>query len=358
MDSALFVILFFACFTCTSFAYQFNVGGKTGWVVNPSENYNNWAGRMRFQVNDTLLFKYKKGMDSVLVVNKDDYEKCNTEKPIIRMEDGNSVFKFDRSGPFYFISGNKGNCDKGQKMIIVVLAVRNYNKPPFVPVPGKAPPPKGGAGHAPSASPPKGSYPGSPLLSPGSPSGPAMSPFPAGKPPPTALTPGLSPSPAGHGNVPSPGSTSPSPSPAGHGNVPYPGTTSPSPSPAGVPYPGTTSPSPSPASHGNVPSPTATSPSTGGSATSPSISPSPANMQFTPATSPSPSTVTPSTPGSISPSPSSTTPGLPGVSPPGTNGTSPSSGNNTANDNTNGGSQSSMSTVSLILSVALLSLLN
>ncbi|THG23949.1 hypothetical protein TEA_015958 [Camellia sinensis var. sinensis] len=28
-------------------AYQFNVGGKEGWVLNPSENYNHWAGRMR-----------------------------------------------------------------------------------------------------------------------------------------------------------------------------------------------------------------------------------------------------------------------------------------------------------------------
>lgn len=36
-------------------AYKFNVGGKNGlWVVKPSENYNHWAERMRFQVNDTL----------------------------------------------------------------------------------------------------------------------------------------------------------------------------------------------------------------------------------------------------------------------------------------------------------------
>ena len=28
----------------------------------------------------------------------------------------------DRSGPFYFISGAKGHCEQGQKMIIVVLS--------------------------------------------------------------------------------------------------------------------------------------------------------------------------------------------------------------------------------------------
>ncbi|KZV49125.1 early nodulin-like protein 2-like [Dorcoceras hygrometricum] len=80
---------------------------------------------MRFLVNDTLLFKYKKGSDSVLVVNRDDYDKCNSGKPILKLDDGDSVFKFDRSGHFFFISGKKSNCDKGQKLIIVVLAVRH-----------------------------------------------------------------------------------------------------------------------------------------------------------------------------------------------------------------------------------------
>ncbi|KAF5960224.1 hypothetical protein HYC85_001433 [Camellia sinensis] len=245
-------------------AYQFNVGGKEGWVLNPSENYKHWAGRMRFQVNDTLCnllkvayvlteknpnkipteemndedyeahgakvasyntdkpirrkhsnvrsylsngiitvnyvrscdnladpltkalardrFKsetttdsgvevavslmkswlepydkwsgccilegtshsvvtaasYNNGSDSVLVVNKQDYDNCNTQNLITKMEDGNSVFKLDRSGPFYFISGNKSNCDHGQKLIVVVLAIRNK--------PTTSPPPSPSAG--------------------------------------------------------------------------------------------------------------------------------------------------------------------------------------------------------------------
>ncbi|XP_059631929.1 early nodulin-like protein 18 [Cornus florida] len=52
--------------------------------------------------------------------------------PIMKMDDGDSVFKFDRSGPFFFISGNKDNCQKGQKLIVVVLAVRNQHKSPPV----------------------------------------------------------------------------------------------------------------------------------------------------------------------------------------------------------------------------------
>lgn len=34
--------------------YNFFVGGKNGWSTHPSENYNNWANRLRFLVNDTL----------------------------------------------------------------------------------------------------------------------------------------------------------------------------------------------------------------------------------------------------------------------------------------------------------------
>jgi hypothetical protein len=48
----LFVILM--GFLSTSQAYKFFVGGKDGWVLDPSENYSHWAERNRFQVNDTL----------------------------------------------------------------------------------------------------------------------------------------------------------------------------------------------------------------------------------------------------------------------------------------------------------------
>lgn len=39
---------------CSSQAHKFLVGGKDGWGSNPSENYDHWAERNRFQVNDTL----------------------------------------------------------------------------------------------------------------------------------------------------------------------------------------------------------------------------------------------------------------------------------------------------------------
>lgn len=87
-----------------------------------------------------LAFKYPKETDSVVVVNKDDYEKCNAANPISKLDGGDSTFMFDRSGPFYFITSNKTNCDQGQKLVIVVLALRNTSPPTPAP-PGQAPAP-------------------------------------------------------------------------------------------------------------------------------------------------------------------------------------------------------------------------
>ncbi|KAI4378324.1 hypothetical protein MLD38_015815 [Melastoma candidum] len=146
---------------------EFAVGGKDGWVPQPSECYNHWAERNRFQVNDTLYFKYDKGNDSVLVVSKNDYYTCNTANPVKSLTDGNSIFKFDHSGPFYFISGIPDHCYAGQRLPIVVLAIRPPAKAPaasppqkpspgpFVPgdiVPSRTPPPPSSSGSARSSS--------------------------------------------------------------------------------------------------------------------------------------------------------------------------------------------------------------
>jgi hypothetical protein len=45
-------------------AKEFHVGGKDGWVVNPSEDYNEWARTHRFRVNDTL-----RESNSLLILN-------------------------------------------------------------------------------------------------------------------------------------------------------------------------------------------------------------------------------------------------------------------------------------------------
>ncbi|OAY65873.1 Early nodulin-like protein 1 [Ananas comosus] len=112
-------------------AYEFFVGGRDGWVPDPSEAYNHWAERNRFLVNDRLIFKYNKEEDSVLVVSHEKFNSCNTTDPYLRLDGGYSVFDLGRSGPFFFISGNKTRCDSGEKLVIVVLATRtSKNSPP------------------------------------------------------------------------------------------------------------------------------------------------------------------------------------------------------------------------------------
>ncbi|KAJ0496265.1 early nodulin-like protein 2 [Helianthus annuus] len=230
------IIFFFITSISSSHPYTFQVGGKDGWTLHPSENYNNWAGRLRFLINDTLHFKYDGSSDSVLVVNRSDYDGCNGNNPVLKLEGGDSTFKFDRSGPFYFITGNKSNCDQGQKLIVVVLAVRN-----------RSPPPSAATPPSPTALPP------SPEISPVFPPSPVSTP-PAPSPGGGAPTPGGggAPSPGGEGGAPTPGTT------GGGGGAPPPGTGT---GGGGAPSPGS--------GGGNNPSADTTSPPPPSAATSP-----------------------------------------------------------------------------------------
>ncbi|KAL0381780.1 UNVERIFIED_CONTAM: Early nodulin-like protein 3 [Sesamum angustifolium] len=66
------------CVYCT----EFEIGERGGWAVPPGNDthmYNEWASRKRFKVGDTIRFKYKK--DSVMKVNKKDYNECNSTRP-------------------------------------------------------------------------------------------------------------------------------------------------------------------------------------------------------------------------------------------------------------------------------------
>lgn len=54
-------------------------------------------------------------------VGEDDYFDCNATHPTFFSNNGNTVFRLDHSGTFYFISGASGHCQKGQKMIVRVM---------------------------------------------------------------------------------------------------------------------------------------------------------------------------------------------------------------------------------------------
>ncbi|XP_061372485.1 early nodulin-like protein 21, partial [Gastrolobium bilobum] len=101
---------------------EFQVGDTKGWVVPPANDtnmYNDWASHNRFHVGDTIYFRYKK--DSVMEVGEEDYKDCNATHPTFFSNIGNTVFRFEHSGTFYFVSGASGHCEKGQKMIERVM---------------------------------------------------------------------------------------------------------------------------------------------------------------------------------------------------------------------------------------------
>ncbi|KAG8055137.1 hypothetical protein GUJ93_ZPchr0001g32850 [Zizania palustris] len=124
----------------TSSAFVFKAGGTGEWRVPPQVSgnasaYNLWAQHTRFRVGDAIAFSYQPGNDSVLVVDKAAYDGCDTNSPVDTFADGNTVFTFTRSGPFYFISGNKDNCDRGEKLVVVVMGARATNATTTAPAP-------------------------------------------------------------------------------------------------------------------------------------------------------------------------------------------------------------------------------
>ncbi|XP_073004210.1 early nodulin-like protein 14 [Typha latifolia] len=127
-SSLLFFSTFLLISSISSEAKDFLVGGSTdSWKIptSTSDSLNKWAEANRFQVGDSLVWRYEAAKDSVLQVTREDYLSCNTSNPIAAHKDGTTVVSFHRSGAYYFVSGAEGACQKGQKMIVVVMSERH-----------------------------------------------------------------------------------------------------------------------------------------------------------------------------------------------------------------------------------------
>ncbi|PAN07981.1 hypothetical protein PAHAL_1G377900 [Panicum hallii] len=132
---------------------MYKVGDERGWAVpsaNGTETYNHWAKRNRFQVGDILNFKYAN--DSVLLVSHDDYKQCSTETPVSRFTGGDTKFTLDGLGPFYFVSGVPGHCEKGQRMIARVRMPSSLTAGVPAAAPGMPPTVRAGGAPRPAAS--------------------------------------------------------------------------------------------------------------------------------------------------------------------------------------------------------------
>ncbi|KAK7813756.1 early nodulin-like protein 1 [Quercus suber] len=82
---------------------------------------------------ETRQFAFGYQNDSVLVVDKWDYYHCNTTEPITSFSNGKSVIQLDRSGPFYFISGDTDHCKHGQRLLVEVMSMHMHHIPPSPP---------------------------------------------------------------------------------------------------------------------------------------------------------------------------------------------------------------------------------
>ncbi|CAL5374673.1 unnamed protein product [Camellia sinensis] len=124
--------------------------GTPGWrprkfveVPQSPDDFNKWAGKMRFLIGDSLVLEYNPKSVSVLEVIEEDYKNCITAKPIKAYNDSNTKIVLDHSGLFYFISGAEGHCEKGgQKLLVRVLSAKcgSRARPP-VALPAPAPSP-------------------------------------------------------------------------------------------------------------------------------------------------------------------------------------------------------------------------
>ncbi|KAL2337013.1 hypothetical protein Fmac_011459 [Flemingia macrophylla] len=138
---AKFICCFYRCDDDTH-TKELLVGGKIdSWKIpsSQSDSLNQWAERSRFRVDDYLVWKYESGKDSVLEVTREAYANCNISNPIKEYSDGKTKVKLDHPGPFYFISGAKGHCEKGQKVIVVVMSPRHTISPAPSPAPFEGP---------------------------------------------------------------------------------------------------------------------------------------------------------------------------------------------------------------------------
>ncbi|KAG6499471.1 early nodulin-like protein 1 [Zingiber officinale] len=156
--------------------YQYKVGDLNCWGLPPSSNrllYHYWSRNHSFRVGDSLLFLYPPSQDSVVQVTARAFNTCVVATPLLRLNDGNSLFNLTSPGYYFFTSGVAGHCAKNQKLAVAVPSAD-----------GTFPPPPADEGVVADA-PPPGAYQSFPIVfgptpTPGSSVSAALSPMSAG----------------------------------------------------------------------------------------------------------------------------------------------------------------------------------
>ncbi|KAL5551529.1 hypothetical protein UlMin_001705 [Ulmus minor] len=118
-----FLVSLFLSLSQKVLCYQYKVGDLDSWGIPTSANpqiYTKWSKYHNIRIGDQLLFFYPPSQDSVIQVTEESHNSCNLKDPILYMNNGNSLFNITKNGVFFFTSGEKGHCEKKQKIRISV----------------------------------------------------------------------------------------------------------------------------------------------------------------------------------------------------------------------------------------------
>ncbi|KAL1828168.1 hypothetical protein DCAR_0207362 [Daucus carota subsp. sativus] len=130
-------LLFLVLMQTQVLCYQYKVGDLSAWGIPTSSNknvYSKWSKKYSLKIGDSLLFLYPPSEDSVVQVTEEAYNSCNITDPILYMNNGNSLFNITSVDNYYFTSGQKGHCEKYQKLKISMLSGSGPSSaPPYGP---------------------------------------------------------------------------------------------------------------------------------------------------------------------------------------------------------------------------------
>ncbi|TVU48623.1 hypothetical protein EJB05_08264 [Eragrostis curvula] len=140
---------------------MYKVGDLDAWGVPPASKpdvYKDWAKSVKFKLGDAIWFLYPPTQDSVLQVSPDAFHTCDLSSPLLKLDDGNSIFNLTKPGRVYFTSGAPHHCLKGQKLWVdVPMADGSHVKPSANDLAALAPTPGAEDPGTTSSEPPAGS---------------------------------------------------------------------------------------------------------------------------------------------------------------------------------------------------------
>ncbi|XP_039141319.1 stellacyanin-like [Dioscorea cayenensis subsp. rotundata] len=93
------------------------VGDTAGWDI--SANLWSWTTNKTFHVGDVLLFQYSR-YHSLMEVNKEGFDTCNTSNSILTSNTGNTSITLTEPGDKYFVCGVLSHCLGGMKLNVHV----------------------------------------------------------------------------------------------------------------------------------------------------------------------------------------------------------------------------------------------